>query len=293
MPGAAPGGGSGGAGGLISSGKVGGSGRGAGLGLTPLGVKRRLLSGSCSLSSEITGAGPQEDPVAARGGSSGLPSPSPVSPRAERSRCSGRFAPPRARHPRVCVGTRAAGQGDTFLCTQATVPSAPGCCGQGSPQQAAAGSTEPLPCSARGARPRVGLGCSRGTRSQPGARPPCCQPPSPCQWGSQTGRLVPAAALGWQRRPAGATTRGCDPGQSWVLWDRGSSGRARAPQGTGSSSLRGVTSGGGSRAAPASGSGKRVVLGLFISGGGCRGAASQKISAPNPVLGPGGHCHVL
>lgn len=225
MPGAAPGGGSGGAGGLFSSGKVGGSGRGAGLGLTPLGVKRRLLSGSCSRSSETTGAGPQGHPVAAWGGSSGLPQPLSCVPEGREEPPLGEIrTPPVPVTPGCAWGPARQGKGTLFYALKPRYPQPRAAAGRAprSRQQQAA----PSPCPARRGEPvhawgsdaAVGLAPSPGLGHPAASRPARAsgeaKPGARCQrqhWDGSPGLLGPRRGDVTQGR-AGCCGTGAAPG---------------------------------------------------------------------------------
>lgn len=133
--------------------------------------------------------------------------------------------------PGLCGDARATlvGQRDTFLCTQATVPSSLGCSGKRS-------------LATWGARgePSVSL--------LPQATPPAVHPA--CATGAaKPSALLPAAAPGRQRLPTGMT-RGHDRGPGWAQLQ----GCSRSHWGWGGFWSLGVSPRGGSRAAPASGS---------------------------------------
>lgn len=224
-----------------------------------------VLSWSCSWSGEAIGDGDRlcGDWVPARGGCSGLPlapAPLPVPLRAKRSCWSGRPAPPHALHPWGWLGdpgNMLAGQKDTFLCTQATVPSAPGCSGQGSPR---------LPCWVWGARPRMGLGGSH-------------EPPR-CHRESQTSTPVPAAAPGWRRLPTSTRTRGMTWGQAGRC-GMGSSRVAPAPTGDGGPGPRGCHPRGWQWGRPGFREQGEVWAGPFIPHRSCRRVSATSLVPPS------------
>lgn len=193
-------------------------------------------------------------------------------------------------HPLVPVtpgcawGPAQRGRGTLFYALKPRYPqprAAPGRAPRSRQQQAALS-----PCPARRGEPVRAWGSGQPWDPLPAWGSATPLPPTPlCQQGSQTRQPVPAAAPERQRLPAGTTTSGC----CGYCGTGAAPGVLELPWGTGSSPLRGVTPGGGSSAALASGSRERVVLGLFISGGGC----VPEGLGPHPALGPGGHCHVL
>lgn len=174
----------------------------------------------------------------------------------------GDLHPPMPFMPGLCGDARATlvGQRDTFLCTQATVPSSLGCSGKRS-------------LATWGARgePSVSL--------LPQAIPPALHPA--CATGAaKPSALLPAAARGRQRLPTGMT-RGHDRGSGWAQLQ----GCSRSHWGWGGFWSMGCHPG--------------VAAGLLQLQGvrevrsdrGCRGVSATSL---NPLaLGPGGCCHVL
>lgn len=195
------------------------------------------------------------DRVPAWGGSCELPLPQPLSlyPQEQRE-ATGRVN----LNPSHALGFARGpwAQRDTFLCTQATVPSALGCSRQGSQQQRAPGLSHPLSLCRRGSQPQ-----------RPGA----------------SGSI-------------GTTARGHHLGPSWVLRDGAARGVLELPLGMRVLVPRGVpgaTSASGSRERFGMGPLVRVCprSGSLDPGGGCRGVSATSLSPPMP--GPGSRCHVL